>query len=94
MLSNAYLLAKIRFDTAENKPAKNLQISATFAAADHATVLSVEEAERRSLRPSPSKSAATAQRAPFASLVTMTRRVKTVSATYVFANFEFIRIWL
>ena len=25
MLSNAYLLAKIRFDTAENEPAKNLQ---------------------------------------------------------------------
>ena len=26
MLSNAYFLAKIRFDTAENEPAKNLQI--------------------------------------------------------------------
>ena len=26
MLSNAYFLAKFRFDTAENKPAKNLQI--------------------------------------------------------------------
>ena len=25
MLSNAYLLAKFRFDTAENEPAKNLQ---------------------------------------------------------------------
>ena len=25
MLSNAYFLAKIRFDTAENEPAKNLQ---------------------------------------------------------------------
>ena len=25
-LSNAYLLAKFRFDTAENEPAKNLQI--------------------------------------------------------------------
>ena len=25
MLSNAYFLAKFRFDTAENKPAKNLQ---------------------------------------------------------------------
>ena len=25
MLSNAYLLAKCRFDTAENEPAKNLQ---------------------------------------------------------------------
>ena len=25
MLSNAYFLAKFRFDTAENEPAKNLQ---------------------------------------------------------------------
>ena len=25
MLSNAYILAKFRFDTAENEPAKNLQ---------------------------------------------------------------------
>ena len=30
MLSNAYLLAKIRFDTAENEPAKNLQNFANF----------------------------------------------------------------
>ena len=27
MLSNAYLLAKFRFDTAENEPAQNLQIT-------------------------------------------------------------------
>ena len=31
MLSNAYFLAKIRFDTAENEPAKNLQKFAKFA---------------------------------------------------------------
>ena len=30
MLSNAYFLAKFRFDTAENEPAKNLQIFANF----------------------------------------------------------------
>ena len=30
MLSNAYLLAKFRFDTAENEPAKNLQNFANF----------------------------------------------------------------
>ena len=30
MLSNAYFLAKIRFDTAENEPAKNLQKFANF----------------------------------------------------------------
>ena len=31
MLSNAYFLAKFRFDTAENEPAKNLQTkSANF----------------------------------------------------------------
>ena len=29
MLSNAYFLAKFRFDTAENEPAKNLQNFAT-----------------------------------------------------------------
>ena len=31
MLSNAYFLAKFRFDTAENEPAKNLQNLAKFA---------------------------------------------------------------
>ena len=31
MLSNAYFLAKFRFDTAENEPAKNLQNFAKFA---------------------------------------------------------------
>ena len=30
MLSNAYFLAKFRFDTAENEPAKNLQKFAKF----------------------------------------------------------------
>ena len=31
MLSNAYFLAKFRFDTAENEPAKNLRNFAKFA---------------------------------------------------------------
>ena len=31
MLSNAYFLAKFRFDTADNEPAKNLQNFAKFA---------------------------------------------------------------
>ena len=31
MLSNAYFLAKFRFDTAENEPAKNLQKFCKFA---------------------------------------------------------------
>ena len=31
MLSNAYFLAKFRFDTAENEPAKNLQNVVKFA---------------------------------------------------------------
>ena len=31
MLSNAYFLAKFRFDTAENEPSKNLQNFAKFA---------------------------------------------------------------
>ena len=31
MLSNAYFLAKFRFDTAENEPAKNLQNFTKFA---------------------------------------------------------------
>ena len=30
MLSNAYFVAKFRFDTAENEPAKNLQNLANF----------------------------------------------------------------
>ena len=30
MLSNAYFLAKFRFDTAENEPVKNLQNFANF----------------------------------------------------------------
>ena len=44
MLSNAYFLAKFRFDTAENEPAKNLQNFAKFANfASHAD----EHAHRR-----------------------------------------------
>ena len=35
MLSNAYFLAKIRFDTAENEPAKNLQKFANFVNPNH-----------------------------------------------------------
>ena len=31
MLSNAYFIAKFRFDTAENEPAKNCKIFANFA---------------------------------------------------------------
>ena len=34
MLSNAYLLAKFRFDTAENEPAKNLQKFANMQVPD------------------------------------------------------------
>ena len=43
MLSNAYFLAKFRFDTAENEPAKNLQKFAKFA----------NFADRRAARPGP-----------------------------------------
>ena len=43
MLSNAYFLAKIRFDTAENEPAKNLQ----FAIADLVYVEAAILAARR-----------------------------------------------
>ena len=40
MLSNAYFLAKNRFDTAENEPAKNLQYLATFCKpSEHARYL-------------------------------------------------------
>ena len=38
MLSNAYFLAKFRFDTAENEPAKNFQKFANFAAPNPLTV--------------------------------------------------------
>ena len=38
MLSNAYFLAKFRFDTAENEPAKNLQNFAEFANSSPAQV--------------------------------------------------------
>ena len=49
MLSNAYFLAKFRFDTAENEPAENLQkfannhfvIFAHFANPNHLTVWTV-----------------------------------------------------
>ena len=37
MLSNAYFLAKFRFDTAENEPAKNLQNFPKFANLESAT---------------------------------------------------------
>ena len=43
MLSNAGLLAKFRFDTAENEPAKNLQNFAHFANRDLLQGLSAAE---------------------------------------------------
>ena len=53
MLSNASFLAKFRFDTAENEPAKNLQNFANFsnfaaqqAGADRARITSPTEAYR------------------------------------------------
>ena len=51
MLSNAYFLAKFRFDAAENEPAKNLQFFSRFANLDpvrrllDAEVASLEVAE-------------------------------------------------
>ena len=51
MLSNAYFLAKFRFDTAENEPAKNLQQFAKFANfADPNPLLLVRRPRRRSVR--------------------------------------------
>ena len=47
MLSNAYLLAKIRFDTAENEPAKNLQFFFLIASAGHGRRLPEARRERR-----------------------------------------------
>ena len=38
MLSNAYFLAKFRFDTAENEPAKNLHKFAKFAPLDRVSM--------------------------------------------------------
>ena len=44
MLSNAYFVAKFRFDTAENEPCKNLQDFAKFARFRN---LEVDDARRR-----------------------------------------------
>ena len=49
MLSNAYFLAKFRFDTAENEPAKNLQNLADPAA--HCSDCSLRAADARVARP-------------------------------------------
>ena len=49
MLSNAYFLAKFRFDTAENEPAKNLKKFANFANfADRCNFLQVGDGVGRS----------------------------------------------
>ena len=47
MLSNAYFLAKFRFDTAENEPAKNLQNFAKFANFADPNPLTVHRYEQR-----------------------------------------------
>ena len=62
MLSNAYFLAKFRFDTAENEPAKNLQNLnfakfANFANPDKAR-------DAAPARPVPAAAAAAAGRLP------------------------------
>ena len=43
MLSNAYFLAKFRFDTAENEPAKNLQNFANFPNFANPKLVDLEE---------------------------------------------------
>ena len=55
MLSNAYFLAKFRFDTAENEPAKNLQKFAkfaNFADPNPLTPAAISPADRKAFRPS------------------------------------------
>ena len=54
MLSNAYFLAKIRFDTAENEPAKNLQKFANFADPNPSTRRSADRREPGAPGPAPS----------------------------------------
>ena len=44
MLSNAYFLAKFRFDTAENEPAKKLQNFAKFVSQVELTSLALDDA--------------------------------------------------
>ena len=47
MLSNAYFLAKFRFDTAENEPAKNLQNLQNFANLEFSIRVDVALGDRR-----------------------------------------------
>ena len=46
-VSNAYLLAKFRFDTAENEPAKNLQNFAKFQKIQLDNLVDFEKAVKR-----------------------------------------------
>ena len=63
MLSNAYFLAKFRFDTAENEPAKNLQNFVKFAN------FADPQAEEPAYAPVPVRAAAPARHpAPVASV--------------------------
>ena len=61
MLSNAYFLAKFRFDTAENEPAKNLQNFAKFKQPEVALVRALcQRAQREEASSSQVRSAAAA----------------------------------
>ena len=50
MLSNAYLLATFRFDTAENEPAKNLQNFEKFSIVQNKLATSAKVHRRRGVR--------------------------------------------
>ena len=45
MLSNVYFLAKFRFDTAENEPAKKLQNFANFAGPNHCSTTAARSSD-------------------------------------------------
>ena len=52
MLSNAYFLAKFRFDTAENEPTKNLQSELVIRPVDPRTGASAPGRQRAALKKS------------------------------------------
>ena len=96
MLSNAYFLAKFRFDTAENEPAKNLQNFAkfaNFADPNPLTLTPNPNSKRAASGSSGGRSWRTAQAKP-EDLVTAIKELSTEEvANYVFSNSALERIF-
>ena len=93
MLSNAYFLAKFRFDTAENEPAKNLQNFAKFANFADPNPLTLTPQKQPRWPAAALAPARQSRRAPSPQLRRRARRGSRASVDKIWANVARFRLY-